>query len=383
MINIFISYSYQDEEWKDRLLSKIRVLGKEGLVSIRENRQIEKGQDWSTEIEKALREADIVILLISADYLTSDFILNEEIPSILERSEKKGLKVLPVIVRPCPWRMVPWLSKAQVFPEDGVPLASVDEYQIEDKLTKLVSMITTPRAIYELESSSAHGLKNFLVYRVTITAAREVNLFEIRWIDIRRGSIDYFMQSAPDFGDQYPERWQQNEDEALDTGEKLFLFLNGDGRYLERALDESALKDTSLLLFLSTCEGSADWPFELLAKDKRFLLLERVHLVRCVSEWGKEKKHKSADDRPLRLLFMACSALDVQPELDYEKEEEALVSATEGLPIDLEAEDSGSLQGLGERLLHEYYDVVHLSGHADIDKNGRPVFLMEDEYGKA
>lgn len=78
---------------------------------------------------------------------------------------------------------------------------------------------------------------------------------------------------------------------------------------------------------------------------------------------------------------MACSALDVKPELDYEREEEAIYRITENLPIDMEVEDSGSLEGLQSRLEKKQYDVLHLAGHADIDYKGNPYFIMEDESG--
>jgi len=151
MINIFISCSHQDEEWKDRLLSQVKKLGAGGVISAWETGQVEIGDDWLKKFDAALKEADAVLLLISADYLTSNFIRNKEIPSLLEYSKKKGLKILPVIVRPCPWKMVPWLSKMEVFPADGIPLASGDAYEIEDKLAKLVSIITKFSSRYESE----------------------------------------------------------------------------------------------------------------------------------------------------------------------------------------------------------------------------------------
>ena len=78
---------------------------------------------------------------------------------------------------------------------------------------------------------------------------------------------------------------------------------------------------------------------------------------------------------------MACSALDVQPELDFEKEEETIFQVTENLAVHMDVEDSGSLEGLYQKLEQEEYDVIHLSGHADINKNGQPFFVMENETG--
>ena len=76
----------------------------EGLLSIWGDRRIAEGDAWYPEIEEALNEADVAILLISADFLTSRFIRGEEVPLLLERREKEGIRVIPLILKPCPWR---------------------------------------------------------------------------------------------------------------------------------------------------------------------------------------------------------------------------------------------------------------------------------------
>src|SRR3972149_1914097 len=97
---VFISYSHKDEEWKNRLVSHLGVLQSEGHLDIWDDRRIETGVDWYPEIQKAIDAASVAILLISADFLTSKFILREEVPRLLERREKDGLHIFPVIVKP-------------------------------------------------------------------------------------------------------------------------------------------------------------------------------------------------------------------------------------------------------------------------------------------
>jgi len=104
--------------------------------------------------------------------------------------------------------------------------------------------------------------------------------------------------------------------------------------------------------------------------------------VRCVSDWGAGRT-VSPQKRPLKLLFMACSPLDSQPVLEFEKEEEAIFQATTGLAVEMDVEDTGSLEGLQAQLLKGSYDVVHLSGHASLDAHGQAYFVMEDETGAA
>jgi tetratricopeptide (TPR) repeat protein len=134
---VFVSYSHQDEAWKDRLVKQLRVLELEGELEVWDDRRIDAGDDWLPEIEAAMARARVAVLLISADFLGSTFILRREVPEILRRRGSEGLRVIPVIVRPCPWQAVPWLSKIQCLPKDGRPLSAGNEHQIETDLSAL------------------------------------------------------------------------------------------------------------------------------------------------------------------------------------------------------------------------------------------------------
>lgn len=218
-----------------------------------------------------------------------------------------------------------------------------------------------------------------IIYKVTIKHEGKGNLFRITWHDMMANTEDFFTQAAEVTQDETEELWQFPLHQ-LPIGQKLFRFLDGDARHLMRALDQADQQGETLQVYLHTCPQTADWPFELLADNSGFLLPKGLHLIRQVSGWGKERRI-TPKNRSLKLLFMACSAIDVKPVLDFEAEEEAIFRITENLPIDMEVEDSGSSAGLRRRLELEEYDVVHLSGHADIDKKGRPYFVMEDETG--
>ncbi len=139
--SIFISYSHKDEAWKDRLVTQLRVLEMEGILDVWDDRRIEAGADWFPEIEQAIERASVAILLISADFLTSKFILGEEVPRLLERRQKEGLRVIPLIVRPCAWKVLRWLSPIQARPKDGRPLSGGSEHQIEEDLAALAKEV--------------------------------------------------------------------------------------------------------------------------------------------------------------------------------------------------------------------------------------------------
>jgi tetratricopeptide (TPR) repeat protein len=216
-------------------------------------------------------------------------------------------------------------------------------------------------------------------YKVTVNTTTKKNVFHIVWKNIETREEKSFNQPAEINQEEYKKLWQYPEHQ-LSIGRKLFVFLNGDHRFFQLALNEAAGKGESLIIYLCTCEEITDWPFELLAQSHSFLLPHELHLIRQFSDWGAAKKYLPKN-RSLRMLFMACSAMDSKPELDFEKEEETIFLVTENLAVDMEVEDSGSIEGLRYQLEREEYDVLHLSGHFIVNKGNRPVLIMEDETG--
>jgi tetratricopeptide (TPR) repeat protein len=164
-------------------------------------------------------------------------------------------------------------------------------------------------------------------------------------------------------------------------GTALYQLLDGDNRYLARAREQARHAGETLALHLTLDPALQDLPFELL-HDGHFLLPGEMHLIRQVGDRGRDRILAPAN-RPLKLLFMACSPLDLKPVLDFEKEEETIFRATDRLPIDIVVEDSGSLAGLEKKLSAEKFDLIHLSGHAELAKDGTPYFWMEDDEGHA
>ncbi len=138
---IFISYSHKDEIWKDKLISHLGLLMREGRVNVWNDRQIKPGDEWNKEIEKAIHEAKIAIMIISVDYLNSDFIRGEEVPILLDKRKTEGMRLIPLIAWPCGWKRVPWLKDLQAHPFNGVPLSAGDDHHIANNLTHLVDVL--------------------------------------------------------------------------------------------------------------------------------------------------------------------------------------------------------------------------------------------------
>lgn len=125
MTDIFISYSHKDEAWKEALQRHLKVLQAHNEFSIWDDRQIEVGANWLPAIENAIEQAKVALLLVSSDFLTSEFVTRKEIPRFLQRREAEGLQVVPIIIRPCAWMTVPWLAALQGGTKDNRPVINV------------------------------------------------------------------------------------------------------------------------------------------------------------------------------------------------------------------------------------------------------------------
>jgi len=120
--SVFISYSHNNTTEEKELLKHLQVLQKSGHIQVLDDQQIGGGDYWESAIDKAINETKVAVLLITADFLTSDFINNTEVPQLLQRRQKGELKVIPVIARDCAWRRINWLSQLNVRPRNGTPI---------------------------------------------------------------------------------------------------------------------------------------------------------------------------------------------------------------------------------------------------------------------
>ena len=121
-IKVFISYSHLDSGFKDELMNMLTGLESQKIIKVWHDREIEEGDDWYDAILSAMRTCQMAILLVSQSFLNSEFIQREEVPILLKQRREQGMRVVPIIVRPCLWRDDPVLSSIQVLPKAGKPI---------------------------------------------------------------------------------------------------------------------------------------------------------------------------------------------------------------------------------------------------------------------
>ncbi len=120
-LRLFYSYSHRDEKLRRELETHLKLMQREGLIEPWHDRQITAGQEWNDEIGAGLEEAEIIVLLVSSDFIASDFAYGTEMTRALERHQSGTARVIPVIVRDVDWRTAPF-GKLQALPKDGKPV---------------------------------------------------------------------------------------------------------------------------------------------------------------------------------------------------------------------------------------------------------------------
>src|SRR5712691_3977808 len=123
-VEIFYSYAHEDEALRQELEKHLAILKQQGFISGWHDRSISAGTEWAQEIDAHLNTAQIILLLISASFLASDYCYRIEMQRALERYEVGEARVIPIILRSVNWEAVPSLSKLQALPTDAKPVTS-------------------------------------------------------------------------------------------------------------------------------------------------------------------------------------------------------------------------------------------------------------------
>jgi len=122
-ISVFFSYAHKDEDLRDQLATHLILLQRQGVIQAWHDRQISAGTEWKDQIDAHLESARVILLLVSADFLASDYCFDLEMKRAMERHAAKQARVIPIILRACDWHSAPF-GKLQALPKDGKPVTS-------------------------------------------------------------------------------------------------------------------------------------------------------------------------------------------------------------------------------------------------------------------
>jgi len=158
---VFISYSHKDKRWHDDLDTHLRPYLRGGSIVSWSDEQIAPGSEWFKEIQSALANSKVAVLLVSPDFLASDFIHEHELGPLLKEAEQGGVKILWVPVRESAYKQTP-LKKYQAVFDPGKPLAGMTKAKRDQAWVKICEEIekaVNPSLGSALEGTHGEDLK--------------------------------------------------------------------------------------------------------------------------------------------------------------------------------------------------------------------------------
>jgi TIR domain len=185
-LNLFYSYSHADEGLRNKLETHLSPLRRENLISDWHDRRINPGEDWDGVIDAHLMRADIVLLLISADFMESDYCWHGEMEFALKRHSAKLCRVIPVILRTCYWESSIF-ARLQCLPKNGKPVMNWPD--LDQALTDVTDGVR--RTIESLTSGSMpedaeHGDQSLCLHFENREISWKLNASHLYYINVPR-----------------------------------------------------------------------------------------------------------------------------------------------------------------------------------------------------
>ena len=187
-VKIICCYSHEDEVLLNKLKAHLRPLEREGLIEVWHDRDISAGTDWEKEISEHLNSAQIILLLVSPDFMDSEYCYGIEMKRAIERHQRGEARVIPIIIRHVYWQGEP-LGKLQALPRDANPVTSASWHTLDEAFfdvvrgirevirTLLTQTIETDQEIKEQRQETTEQTLSAQLQRQTINTDEAVNLF--------------------------------------------------------------------------------------------------------------------------------------------------------------------------------------------------------------
>ena len=186
---IFISYAHKDELYKEELIEHMSGLRRAGIINEWDDRKIVAGQNWEEEISSSLTSSNIILFLISASFMNSDYCMGVEVKTALEMHERGEAQLIPIVIRAVDWSDSE-ISKIQGLPKDARPISSwenADEawldvisglknhiQNFEPKTTVVTSIVNST------EISCSKFINDWLVDTEIVLTHRKVNQVSLK-----------------------------------------------------------------------------------------------------------------------------------------------------------------------------------------------------------
>jgi TIR domain/CHAT domain len=240
MIEVFFSYAHEDEKLRDELAKQLKLLERQGVISAWHDRQIVAGSEWGNAIDTHLDSAQVILLLISPDFLASDYCWDIEVKRAMERHEAGEARVIPVILRPVDYWQETSFGKLQALPTNAQPVTT---WENRDEAFRIVAqgirkVIADPPPTPPASHSAARSTK------ITVQESTSLTPGERRRLEMERdelqGQFDslseeiQFLQQSERTDDLSPKdrfrlkrQIEQAKQERQQLSEKITILENG------------------------------------------------------------------------------------------------------------------------------------------------------------
>ena len=172
---VFISYSHKDKKWLERLQTMLKPLVRKEAITIWADTQIQAGSKWREEIEAALSSSKVAVLLVSQNFLASDFITDHELPALLGAAEKQGVTILWVALGACLYDETD-ISRYQSVNNPARPLEELNGAALNKELVNIARQIKAAASPIATAASNEQQVRG-IPAQGDLLAPREDNLF--------------------------------------------------------------------------------------------------------------------------------------------------------------------------------------------------------------
>ncbi len=165
MAKVVFSYSHTDEQLRNELEKHLSPLKRTGQIETWHDRRIDPGSEFESAIDLYFAEANIILLLVSPDFIASDYCYDIELNNALERHERGDAIVIPVILRPCAWHNLPF-GKLLAATTDGKPIVKFTH--IDDGFVEVVKAVD--KAVYIVNGASPSTIQKPSLTNISVEA---------------------------------------------------------------------------------------------------------------------------------------------------------------------------------------------------------------------
>jgi hypothetical protein len=120
-LKVFISYSHRDQQWFEKLRRHLKLMQNQQILNLWHDQCLQPGDDWANKIDQKLHDADLVLLLISENFMDSDYAFGKEMEAAMRQQRQGRTRVVPILLRAYDWQTAPF-GRCQAIPGSEEPI---------------------------------------------------------------------------------------------------------------------------------------------------------------------------------------------------------------------------------------------------------------------